>query len=84
MFLDPSMPFYIVSAAYSDYHDLLNVGPRLTLLKFQNITLFQFHRAFLNINTVLHQPNTLIYLKNTKIFFKILDKKNPTYVSAYR
>jgi hypothetical protein len=27
-------------------------------------------------NTVLHQPNVLIYLKNTKIFFKILDK-NP-------
>jgi hypothetical protein len=46
--------------------------------------LFQYHRAFLNINTVLHQPNVLIYLKNTKIFFKILDKKTPTYVSAYR
>jgi hypothetical protein len=27
-------------------------------------------------NTVLHQPNALIYLNNTKIFFKILDK-NP-------
>jgi hypothetical protein len=46
-------------------------------------TLFWFHRAFLKINTVLHQPNALIYLKNTKIFYKILDK-NPTYVSAYR
>jgi hypothetical protein len=26
------------------------------------------------MNTVLHQPNALIYLKNIKIFFKILDK----------
>jgi hypothetical protein len=35
------------------------------------------------MDIVLHQPNALIYLKNTKIFYKILDK-NPTYVSAYR
>jgi hypothetical protein len=34
------------------------------------LTLFLYHRAFLNINNVLHQPNALIYLKNTKIFFK--------------
>jgi hypothetical protein len=38
--------------------------------------LFWFHRAFLNINYVLHQPNTHIYLKNIKIFYKMLDK-NP-------
>jgi hypothetical protein len=47
-------------------------------------TSFWFHRAFLNINTVLHEPNAHIYLKNTKIFYKMLDKKTPTYVSAYR
>jgi hypothetical protein len=35
-------------------------------------------------NYVLHQPNAHIYLKNIKIFYKMLDKKNPTYVSAYR
>ena len=36
--------------------------------------LFRFHRAFLNINYVLHQTNALIYLKNIKILYKMLDK----------
>jgi hypothetical protein len=39
------------------------------------VTLFWFHRAFWNINYVLHQPNEHIYLKNIKIFYKMLDKK---------
>jgi hypothetical protein len=39
------------------------------------LALFLYHRAFLNINYVLHQTNAHIYLKNIKIFFKILDKK---------
>jgi hypothetical protein len=39
------------------------------------VSLFWFHHAFLNISYVLHQTNAHIYLKNIKIFYKMLDKK---------
>jgi hypothetical protein len=55
----------IAAILWSVAHSLSKISP-VAMLHFKTSSV---------INIVLHQPNALIYLKNTKIFFKILDKK---------
>jgi hypothetical protein len=47
----------------------------LCTIRFKIQKLYVLSIKRISVNTVLHQPNALIYLKNTEIFFKILDKK---------
>jgi hypothetical protein len=47
-----------------------------TVCTFLYFCKFYIEETSIAVNTVLHQPNALTYLKNTKILFKILDK-NP-------